>query len=83
MARGWESKSVEDQVAATETLSNSQKKRLSAEDADRQRKRELLVAARAQTLEQLRGSSNTRYCRMLQDSLRAINAQIASLSPED
>ncbi len=81
MARGWESKSVEEQRASAESdHAPGVKPRLTPEEAERQRSCGLLQAARARTLQQLQCASNPRYRKLLEDELASLDAQIRKVS---
>ena len=80
MARGWESKSVEDQITEKENASiiNSNLKLNRAQNAIRQ-KRESLILARAHTLSNLESASDARYRDLLERTLAHLESQIANL----
>jgi hypothetical protein len=62
MARGWESKSVEDQMDAAESArAAAVKRKLTPEEAERQAARDGLMLSRARTLNALQGASDARY----------------------
>jgi hypothetical protein len=81
MARGWESKSVEDQINQKEDPSNTSRnpKQNRAQTAIRQ-KRESLVLARAHTMSSLGSTSDTRYRAFLERTLEDLDQQIAGLN---
>jgi hypothetical protein len=79
MARGWESKSVEDQLE--ERLREKQETApapKSLEDIERQRKRETLLLARSRLLEQLQNVRSDAHRQMLERSLQDIEAKLAA-----
>jgi hypothetical protein len=79
MARGWESKSVEAQQAeATDESSKTRAVRLSSKEAARERQRENLLLARRRVVQQLESSRNERHRKLLQESLAALDKQLAS-----
>lgn len=79
MARGWESKSVEAQQAeASEKSSKTRAARLSPKEAERARYKENVLLARRRVLQQLESSRNERHRKLLQDSLAALDKQLAS-----
>jgi hypothetical protein len=82
MARGWESKSVEEQQseAAKPALTSEDKERLTKEKAERQRKVQALNLMKARVKEQLERSQNARYNELLQNELGHIEKQLAKLS---
>jgi hypothetical protein len=87
MARGWESKSVEDQVQQSEAApvkeSKDKKRQLTAADIELHRRREVLVLARVRVQQDLRASSNPRYTEQLNRALADIEAQLAALLDPD
>jgi hypothetical protein len=75
MARGWESKSVEDQISAREAA---------AEDSAHERKssdpkREGLLLARTRTLASLQGACGSRYRAHLERVLADLDKQLGML----
>ena len=79
MARGWESKAVEDQVAAAEAQKQSRTRpALSAADRDRQTRREGLLLSRAKLLRDLASASNARYRAMLEQALAHLDAELGA-----
>ncbi len=84
MARGWESKAVEQQLANAEDEKTSPPKaRLSPQEAERQRRRDLLQSARARTLHQIECATNPRYRKLLEQQMAALDAQIRKLAGSD
>ncbi|HEX8068883.1 MAG TPA: hypothetical protein VF546_02960 [Pyrinomonadaceae bacterium] len=79
MARGWESKSVEDQQQAAEERAQ-QKARPVHDDSPAARARrerlEALRLSRARTLEQLERATNRAHREMLRRTLRAVETEI-------
>jgi hypothetical protein len=78
MARGWESKSVEQQQADMGQSPESGKPRLSAEEKEMTRKREGLQLARKHLMEQLQASSRPKHRQMLERSILEIDKQLSS-----
>ena len=80
MARGWESKSVEDQKSAAEANRDAQSKsRFSAEErAQRERKQSLLLS-RAQIVGRLKVTTNLRYRAQLELALKHLDEQLREL----
>jgi len=78
MARGWESKSVEEQqnLARTETES---KQRLTAQQSARKQEREALDLSRRRILQQLQSAQNPRHRQMLETALSDLDARLALL----
>jgi len=78
MARGWESKSVEEQQSAAPSTQSSENKnsRPAAEQAVA-RTREALQLARARIHQQLEACSNPRYAEQLRQALDSLEKQLA------
>ena len=80
MARGWESKSVEDQISEKENPSTKkQSPRLTRTQNVLRQKRDGLVLARAHTLSNLESASDVRYKALLERTLAHLDSQIANL----
>jgi hypothetical protein len=80
MARGWESKSVEDQVAAAEAeKQNRSKPSLSIVERERQSRREGLLLSRAKLRRDLDSASDTRYRAMLERALAHLDDEISAI----
>jgi hypothetical protein len=79
MARGWESKSVEEQQAQAASTPAKLNPPLSAAERDRERRREQLALSRKHVLEQLNSAQNPRHREMLQAALADLDAQLAQL----
>jgi hypothetical protein len=80
MARGWESKAVEEQQAeASATTSNSTRVRLAPEQISRQKQQQGLLLSRKRVLEQLQTAHNPFHRKMLEAALDALDAQLARL----
>jgi hypothetical protein len=83
MARGWESKSVEDQM---EEARRSQEQEdaeghvQSPEERERERKIESLKLERSRLTEQLNRARSEAYQRMIRQSLKAIEEELDTLS---
>jgi hypothetical protein len=78
VARGWESKSVEDQQAAASTPPES-KQRLTPQQVDTKQKEEAILLSRSHVLQQMQKAENPRHRQMLQDALAALDAQLTRL----
>ena len=81
MARGWESKSVEAQIAESdsESLTNPDQT-ISREERQTLIKKSDLILSRRRIVQQLEVSTNDRYSEFLRRTLAALEAQIAALS---
>jgi hypothetical protein len=84
MARGWESKSVEDQIGAAEAARELRSKpHLSDQQRQQEDRRKSLLLSRSQILSRLVAASNPRYRAQLQLSLDHVEAQLKELEPND
>ena len=80
MARGWESKSVEDQLDAADAARQDRAERhLSAQQRQRQAKKESILLSRAQTLARLKAATNARYRAQLELALKHLDQQLKDL----
>ena len=83
MARGWESKSVEDQMDTAKADRDAQiKPRLSAEDRERHTRAESLRLSRSRIAGLLKSTSNERYRAQLERTLAELDAQLRGLGKE-
>jgi len=81
MARGWESKSVEEQVQEHQARSEENKKRqLTPEQLESRRKREILLLSRSRVQKDLQASQNPRHRDQLNSALADLESQIAELT---
>jgi hypothetical protein len=87
MARGWESKAVEDQVqqaeAAAPEAKDKQKRQLTAAQIEVHRRREVLILSRVRVQQNLKASSNPRYTEQLNRALADIEVQLSALQNTD
>jgi hypothetical protein len=84
MAKGWESKSVEDQQLDLEEQMHSQEvvdenERLGRVKATETRKVQALTLTRARICEQISRTSNERYTLLLNSELQQIDSDLAKL----
>ncbi|MEO8069893.1 MAG: hypothetical protein ABI652_00705 [Acidobacteriota bacterium] len=80
MARGWESKSVEDQIAAAQALSSKPVgASLSAAELAREQRRLSLQLARTRALQDLAGACDKRHRALLQETLAHLDSELAAL----
>ncbi|HBY64168.1 MAG TPA: hypothetical protein DEH78_30470 [Solibacterales bacterium] len=77
MARGWESKSVEEQQSAREE--RAVHPRLTPEEMERKSKRESLSLDRTRLQRELQQACNARHRGMLEQALAHIEAEIEKL----
>jgi len=77
MARGWESKSVEQQQADKTEQDKKVRPRLSPAEQERNRKREGLLLSRRRLREQIQSASHPRHREMLEQAAIEIDRQLA------
>jgi hypothetical protein len=78
MARGWESKSVEEQQNEFGKTSAERRGPLSPDEEKRLLHRQSLELNRARVLEQLKRSQNPRYTELLNRELEQLDRELAS-----
>jgi hypothetical protein len=78
MARGWESKSVEEQQSAANTQIES-KQRLTSQQAAQKQAREAIELSRRRVLQQLQAVQNPRHRQMLEIALAELDERLARL----
>jgi hypothetical protein len=78
MARGWESKSVEEQQAEAAVWKQPANTRISPQEVVRIRLVEGLQLSRNRVLKQLQNAHDTRLRQMLEQALADLNRQIAT-----
>jgi hypothetical protein len=77
MARGWESKSVEDQMGAAQAERDARPKtHLSSQQREQNERRQSLLLSRSQILSRLRVARNVRYRAQLEAAIKHVNAQL-------
>jgi hypothetical protein len=80
MARGWESKSVEDQIEEARRSQGAYESRVQTpEERARELKVESLKLERSRLTEQLKRARSEAHQRMIRQSLEAIEEEIATL----
>ncbi len=81
MAKGWESKSVEEQqsLASQVPLTEEERQRLSREHIEKVRQTQSLQMNRARVLQQMEKCTNERYRGMLQQELDYLQGEIEKL----
>lgn len=80
MARGWESKSVEDQIDEAQTSRQAQPGRaLTAEDVELQKRKEALLLERTRLINELRRAYKRRHLEILERGLAHIETELAKL----
>jgi hypothetical protein len=92
MARGWESKSVEDQVQQSEAAApakdgkegkDKHNRQLTAAQIELHRQREVLILSRVRVQQNLKVSSNPRYTEQLNRALADIEVQLSAIPDPD
>jgi len=78
MARGWESKSVEEQQSAAANQAES-KQRLTPEHAALKQAREALELSRRRVLQQLQTIQNPRHRQILESALSELDSRLERL----
>jgi hypothetical protein len=80
MARGWESKSVEDQIAAREAAAaEAAKPELSAAERSTNERRQTLQLARVRALQDLQVACDRRHRALLEQTIAHLDAELARL----
>jgi len=80
MARGWESKSVESQMDSAAERSVRKENPKTAEQIDRERKRESLQLTRVRVVHDLESAQHERHKDQLRAALAHLDAEIQRLS---
>jgi hypothetical protein len=80
MAKGWESKSVEDQIQNADNEPNdNRRKQLTPDQMEAHRRREVLLLSRSRVEKDLNASQNPRYRDQLTRALADLDMQISKL----
>lgn len=79
MARGWESKSVEEQIRSARARHGEARPRLTAEQVEIERKRDSLLLQRTRVLHQIDTCADERYRKTLQTGLAFLESQLREL----
>lgn len=77
MARGFESKSVEQQQAEMQDRRAPSGPRLNPQEQERQRRRQGLLLSRTHLTRQLEAAENPRHRQMLADSIAELDRQLS------
>ena len=81
MARGWESKSVEEQIDAAEARhAKARAAVLSADALELKRRKESILMSRTRVTRDLESAQNPRYREVLQKALADLDAQLSTLA---
>jgi hypothetical protein len=78
VARGWESKSIEEQQAAAQAPTET-RKLLTPEQVADKRQRDSLLLSRKRIVEQLQAAQNPHYRQMLESTLAELDGRLARL----
>jgi len=78
MARGWESKSVEEQQSAAVAQTES-KQRLTPEQLARRQQKDSIQLSRRRILQQLESVQNPRHRQMLESALAELDDRLARM----
>jgi hypothetical protein len=79
MARGWESKAVEEQQAQAVSNPGPAKPPLTPAQIANQRRKQGLLLSRRRVLQQLQAAQNPRHRELLQKALADLDTQLAQL----
>jgi hypothetical protein len=80
MARGWESKSVEDQIGDAQARKDERSKPfLSPAEREQQTRKQSLLLSRSQILSRLKVAGNARYRGQLEAALKHVEMQLKEL----
>ncbi|MFY9619035.1 MAG: hypothetical protein WAM70_22015 [Pyrinomonadaceae bacterium] len=84
MARGWESKSVEDQIGDAEAAKEDQAKlHLSAQGRALENQRQHLLLSRTQIMGRLKAATNPRYRTQLEAALQDLEKKLTELDAKE
>jgi hypothetical protein len=84
MARGWESKAIEEQVQeAQSSREQPHKEKRTAQEAELMRRKEVLTLAITRVRKQLESASEPRYREQLLGALASLEAELAERSSLD
>ncbi len=79
MARGWESKSIEQQQEEMSERTKAVRDPISPADRRRNQKREGLLLSRGRLTKQLQAATNPRHRLMLEQAVAELDRQLASI----
>ena len=83
MAKGWESKSVEDQIQESQPPEQeSHRKQLTPQQMEAHRRKEVLLLSRVRVERDLHASQNPRYREQLTRALSDLDAQLSKLKDD-
>jgi len=79
VARGWESKSVEEQIASARARNGQPRLELTPEQIENERKRDSLLLQRTRVVHDLEKCQDPRYRKTLESGLAYLESQLAKL----
>jgi len=79
MARGWESKSVEEQIESARAREGDRRPQLTPEQAATEKKRDSLLLQRTRVLRDLDNCRDGRYRKTLAEGLAYLESQLTDL----
>jgi hypothetical protein len=79
MARGWESKSVEDQQAQAAFMVDPSKPKLTPDQLAKKRERDGLILTRKRVVQQLETAQHPQRRQMLETALSEVDGKLAEL----
>ena len=83
MARGWESKSVEEQIDMAEARrAAASVQKLTSEATEARKKRDSLLLSRTRVVREMESSENPRYRAVMSKALADLDAQLSTLSSD-
>lgn len=82
MARGWESKSVEEQIRSARERSGEHRPRLNAEQLEIEKRRDSVMLQRTRVLNQIETCVDERYRKTLETGLAFLDSQLSDLGKE-
>jgi signal recognition particle GTPase len=84
MARGWESKSIEDQVADAEAAKDDRAKHHSSQqERVKENQRQSLLMSRTQIIGRLNRATNARYRTQLEAALQDLENKLVELDAKE
>ena len=84
MARGWESKAIEDQISAAEARDEARAKRAqTASEMEHRKRKESLLLERARITREMQEGHKRRYLVLLERALAHVEAELAKFERDD
>ena len=83
MARGWESKAVEDQIGEAQARKEARRKHSTPEEDELNRRKEALLRERTRIEHEMERAYMRRHLVILERGLAHINAELAKLEQSD